>query len=498
MGVFIFTFSSGFLGGIALRSLFDTFSFAPLSFLLGTILLLYAFFLWKNKTASRIPTVFAIFLISFGLGSIRANSALQFSDPFGDYIGERVSVSGVVVRDPEEKETTTQVVILPNTFSGTKLQEPRPKLFFRVPVFEKFSYGDEVKVEGTLKRPFEGEGRFNYPMFLAKDGIFYEIANPEVNLISQGKGNPVLQLLFPLKHTFVDHIKRALPEPHASLSAGILLGIKGPLGKELTEQLRSVSVIHIVALSGYNVTIIAVSVIGILLLFLSRTVALSLGAVSIILFVLFVGAGATVVRASAMALIALLGQFFHRKSDITRALFVTVFFMALNNPLIVLFDPSFELSFLATLGLILLSPAISQHLSFVSSRFGIREIAAATLSTQLFVLPLLLFEGGSVSLVSLPANLLILPTIPFIMLLSFFLGVFGFLGFLAFSLFAFPLSLLLSYVLFVVKVFAAFPVLNATLSPIGLVIAYLFLAVFVFFFTKNSRREGGKGTISLS
>jgi competence protein ComEC len=367
-----------------------------------------------------------------------------------------------------------------------------------VPVFETLSYGDEVEVKGTLKRPFEGEGRFNYPMFLAKDGIFYEISNPEVTLISHGKGNAVLQFLFPLKHMFVDRIKQALPEPHASLSAGILFGIKGPLGVELTEQLRSAGVIHIVALSGYNVTIIAVSVIGILLLFLPRAIALSLGALSIILFILFVGAGATVVRAGAMALIALLGQFFHRQSNITRALFITVFLMALIHPLIVVFDPSFQLSFLATLGLIALSPAISQKILFVPSRFGMREIVSATLSTQLFVLPLLLFEGGSISLISLLTNLLILPVIPLIMLLSFFLGVFGFLGFLAFFLFAIPLSLLLSYVIFIVKLFALFPVLNFTLSPVGLVVSYAFLAVFVFLFTKNSRREDGSGTTSLS
>lgn len=171
-------------------------------------------------------------------------------------------------------------------------------------------------------------------------------------------------------------------------------------------------------LSGYNVTIISEFIMG-MLSFLPKMIGTSLGALSIILFAIMVGGSATIIRASIMALLVLLARVTGRVSDMTRALFLAGFVMVLHNPQIVVFDPSFQLSFMATLGLISLSPKLNSIFKFVPTKFYLRETVSATISTQIFVLPLLLYMMGELSLVAVFVNLLVLMFIPLTMLFGF-------------------------------------------------------------------------------
>ena len=190
------------------------------------------------------------------------------------------------------------------------------------------------------------------------------------------------------------------------------------------------------------------------------------------------GGSATVIRASAMALLVVLAKATRRQYDITRALIIVGLFMIIQNPKILVFDSSFQLSFLATLALIYVSPIVEKKLQFITPRFKLREFATATISTQIFVLPLLLYKMGELSLVGLPVNILILAFIPLTMLFGFLAGALSFIS-VAISLpFAFASYALLSYELKVVEIFSSLPFASISIPyfpawvMIGVYLAY--------------------------
>ena len=191
--------------------------------------------------------------------------------------------------------------------------------------------------------------------------------------------------------------------------------------------------------------------------FLPHLAGISIGAIAIIFFAIMTGASATIVRASIMALLVLLARATGRTYAITRALFIAGFFMILHNPKILVFDSSFQLSFMATLGLIYLEPKIEQYFKLVPTKWQLREFATATVATQLFVLPLILYKMGDLSLVALPVNMLILAFVPLTMLFGFLTGVLGFVSTILSLPFAYVTYALLTYQLKVVELFASLP-----------------------------------------
>jgi len=288
-----------------------------------------------------------------------------------------------------------------------------------------------------------------------------------------------------------------IPEPAASLLGGLVVGAKRSLGADWLEKFRTVGVIHIVVLSGYNITIVAEFIMR-LLAFLPRQIGFGAGALAIMFFAVMTGGSATVVRASLMAVLVIIARATGRIYGITRALLLAGFLMVLHNPKILVFDTSFQLSFLATLGLIYLSPAIERRLGFIPEKLQLRQIAAATIATQVFVLPLLLFQMGTLSLIAVPANLLILPTIPWTMLFGFLAGAIGFVSQIFALPFAFLAYVLLAFQLKIVALFAALPFATISIPyfPASALFAcYAIFAFWKFFSTTSQFKLAKKSSI---
>lgn len=345
----------------------------------------------------------------------------RFHRPLLDeFIGKTIQGKGVVVEEPEEKSFYQEVVV--ELSETTHIQ----KVIVQANFYPHFSYGDEVAVKGKLKVPKDFKtdaGRtFPYQKFLAKDDIYYILSAPTVTLISKNKGNPIKAFLFNIKNSFIEHIQKVLPRPESSLLSGMLIAGKGGLGATLEKDFKEVGLVHIVVLSGYNVTIVAEAFIKILS-FLPRTVGYSAGAFGIILFSIMAGGSSTIIRASIMALIALLGKQTGNIYSALRGLYVAGVCMILWNPMILRYDPSFHLSFMATFALIVFSPKVKN----IFERFGLKtftdstigEIVCSTLAVQIFLLPYLLYMNGSFALITFPANLLVLSFLPFTMLAGF-------------------------------------------------------------------------------
>jgi len=283
-------------------------------------------------------------------------------------------------------------------------------------------------------------------------------------------------LLFDIKHAFEKSIEKILPAQDAALLEGILLGERRGLSAALTLAFIIASLIHVVVLSGYNISIVSEAVLR-ATRFLPRTASYSLGVVLMILFILMTGAGSTSLRAGIMAVIAIVARYLRRPTIAMRSLAAAAAVLILWNPLVVLYDPSFILSFLATFGLITLSPWVESHLPLWLKKYPqIQSVAASTIAVQLYVLPALLYYTGILSLAALPANILALPFIPFAMLMGFIAGVLGLIHPLLGLVPALLSDLALRWLMFVAQTAANLPLSHATLPPFP---AWVVVAVYV-------------------
>jgi len=423
MGNLLYPVIGGFILGVFWYSFFD-FGIWFSIFVLGLgILVLLTVFILENK---RSALVVAVLICSFALGLLRYDIANihQGSTVLEKSVENAIVAEGVIIDEPDKRENNTNYTIrLEKVFD----EEVTEKIRVVANSYPGFIYGDRVLISGVLQKPkgFETDtGKyFDYASFLSKDNIFYQMIFPELEFVSSGHGHFVKQYLFGFKNAFLSQVQKIIPDPQVSLLGGLVVGAKQSLGEKLQKDFRTTGIIHIVVLSGYNVTIVADAIMRTFKFFplISQSVGTAFGAFSIILFALMTGASATIVRASIMALLVILARATGRTYDITRALFIAGFMMVLHNPKILVYDASFQLSFLATLGLIWLSPLLDRYVLFIPTK-QLRGFATATVATQIFVLPLLLYKIGELSLVALPVNLLVLVTVPLTMLFGFLAG----------------------------------------------------------------------------
>jgi competence protein ComEC len=201
------------------------------------------------------------------------------------------------------------------------------------------------------------------------------------------------------------------------------------------------------------------------------------GLVGITLFALLVGLSATVVRASIMAAILLFGKLLGRTYDVLRALLFAALIMVLINPYILLYDIGFQLSFMATLGLVLVLPQFESTLATHSTQLKFRDLFFATVVTQIFVLPLLMYHIGEVSLVSVIVNMLVLPVVPVAMLLTFVAGLVGSVSTTLGMLFGFAAYVPLQLIIVIAESFAAFPWAVVTIPEISVWVVLLLYVV---------------------
>lgn len=458
-GALVYAGIGGFLSGVVWGSLFSSSLTISLLFgLLGCGVIVVSVY-EKRKDMYIILSLFLI-CVSFGIARV------YMSDARFNASEEKQLIEGVVIREPDVRDNMQWIVV-----------EREVRTRIAVDHFPQIRYGDKIRVEGDTMLPenFETDtGRiFDYMGYLKRDNIKYVMWYPEITIIERGGGNIVVTNLLTLKHIFKSHIDSVIPEPHASLANGILLGSKQGLGEKLERAFRDTGIVHIVVLSGYNVTIVALFVLWVFS-FLPFRIARMLALGSIIIFAIIVGGGATVIRASLMASLAIFAPVIHRTYNIHRSLAFAAFAMVLLNPYVLVFDPSFQLSFLATIGLVYLSPVIARPLSFIPSRFEVQDIVVATISTQIFVLPFLLYMTGQISIVSLPVNLLVLPVIPIAMLAAFLTGISGFFWSVCAHIFAYPTYVLLEYVFVVVQTLAAVPYATVSTPPFPFWVVLIF------------------------
>jgi competence protein ComEC len=443
-----FIFIYGFIVAVFVASFFGANIYFGLFFaVLGGVLFLSGFVLAENK---RLWFFTALFVFAFGTGffwyGFRDARVLKNASLLKDEIGAKITFDGIISDEPEQKENYTRLIARTN--NGVKILLTANK-------YPEYFYGDRIKITGVLKKP-EKYNEFDWPSYLAKEEIFYEIFYPKTEFVSSGNGNIVKEKLLVLKKNFTGTLDKMLPEPHSALLNGVTVGARSSLPKDLTDEMKETGVIHIVVLSGYNISIVAENAMA-LFSFLPAALSPVVGIIGVILFAVFAGASATVVRASIMAGLVVLARASGRLYKASAALVMAGFFMVFENPKILVFDSGFQLSFMATLALIYFEPVLEKRLKFLPEKFKIREITCSTLAAQTFVLPLLLYKTGLLSLVALPANLLIIAFVPLTMFFGFLTGGLGIISYFVAVPFSWISFFLLEYEISVVRFFAGLP-----------------------------------------
>lgn len=349
--------------------------------------------------------------------------------------------------------------------------------------YPAYRYGDLVTVRGALLLPPEEEN-FSYRAYLARRGVYSLLRYPKIEVLEQARGDLWHRTLFAVKERSEAALNRLLPEPYAALANGMLLGIESAIPQSVDDAFKATGTFHIIVISGSQVALVS----GILYL-LSRHAfgarwALLPATMGILLYTLMVGADPPVVRSAIMGFLFILARHVGRPSSGVVSLFFAALVMTALNPL-TLWDASTQLSFAATVGLLLIGLPLYRLVGQWVTRVAaasilhrplsiVAETMALTVGAQIMATPVIVYYFGRLPLLSLPANFLVLPAQTLLMGgAAFALGLaLSGLWPLAHVAAAIP-WLALAYTVGVVDALAAFPSLTFNqVSPVWLLLSY--------------------------
>lgn len=486
--------SIAFLAGVVLASAFATTLWLWL--LLAGLSAAVAFALRKRLKWLPLLALTAtcvLFLGAARYAGVQPQFGLNDLASYND-LGSWVEVEGQLEAPPVSKDGYIELLVRTDslTFPDGVSHEVKGLLLARTDFGINWHYGDRLLLSGELTTPVEYED-FSYRDYLARRGIYSLMPFAAAERLETGHANPFWSAFYAVRERGVETLYKIYPAREASLLAGILLGDESGLSENMKTAFNNTGTRHIIAISGFNISIIAGLFLALFGRWLGARRGVWLAGLGVALYTLLVGADATVVRAAVMGILGLIALRTGRQTYALNTLGFTAAVMALVNPL-VLWDIGFQLSFAATLGLILYSEPlrvradqwINIHLQSDWAKLLSRpmnDYVLLTIAAQLTTLPILLYYFQRLSIFSLPANILILPMQPALMVLgglSMLVGLIllplgQLIGFLAWALAA--------YTIRIVDFFAALPWSSQTLTsfPLYLVFAYFALLAMISF-----------------
>ena len=344
--------------------------------------------------------------------------------------GQRFSVTGVLSEPPDVRDAFTYLRVAVEEIrpaDGFRHAPVAGTLLARIDPGGDWRYGDFVVVTGHLQTPPEYED-FSYRDYLARQGIYAFAPFADAALLERGHGSPVLRAVYGLKDRSYRTLHALFPDPEASLLAGILLGIESGLAPDLQDAFRDTGTSHIIAISGFNISILAAIFTSVFGRLLGQRLGTALAIAAVVLYTVLVGADAAVVRAAVMGVMAIALRQAGRASAGLNALVLTAAVMAFANPNL-LGDAGFQLSFAATLGLVLYADPLAEGFSRLASRYFrisvvrkmrpyVTDAVLLTLAAQITTLPVVVYHFERLSLTAFLVNPLVLPVQPAVMILG--------------------------------------------------------------------------------
>jgi competence protein ComEC len=410
---------------------------------------------------------------------------------------------GYVAAEPDPRGDLTRLTVMVDwmALEGEAPRRVSGRVLLEAPRYPVLRYGDRLRFAGRLVTPPEGDG-FSYRAYLARQRIYSLVRQPLITQLDGRSGSPIERLLLDLKAHAQTIVEQILPDPEASLLSGILLGNDQGIPSRLLEDFNDTGTSHIIAISGYNFSIITSMLFRRLRAWMPPRRAGALALAIIIAYTVLVGASAGVVRAAIMGGLLVVGGMLGRRPFLPASLMAAGISMTAVNPLVI-DDVGFQLSFAATWGLVLYAEPLERRTlaalsHLVNQRWAERltrwlsEALLLTIAAQITTLPLVIYHFGRLSLVSLLTNLLILLVQPPLMALGGLATAAGLL-FLPLGQVAAWLSFpFLWWTIRAVEATARFPgaSIEANLSRPGLVATYAIIAGLTWMVPRLGGSEG--------
>ncbi|MBN2306559.1 ComEC/Rec2 family competence protein [Candidatus Peregrinibacteria bacterium] len=363
------------------------------------------------------------------------------------YNGQKMEVIGVVTEVDIRRDQAKYTVSAEGDLQGD--------ILISLNKYPQYSYGDRIRLYGELRAPGEFDG-FDYGAYLSRFGIYSVMYHPSIEVLESSQGNFFWHGMSFLQSKFMERINRLFPEPHASFEAGLLVGARKGIPEDLMNKFNITGLTHIIAISGYNITIIIVFVMW-MLGSLPRRLGFAVACAAIVLFTLFVGASPAVTRASIMGILGLIALNYGRQNNISLTILWSAALMVAWNPKILLHDVGFQLSFAAVMGLIYVAPHFEKYSKKLPQAFGVREAITMTLAAQVMALPIIVYNFERLSLIAPLANVLVVFAIPPAMLFGFIAVVLSFIFFPLAQIFAYIAWGILTYIIKIIEVTASIP-----------------------------------------
>lgn len=367
-----------------------------------------------SKNNFKIMILFIIFTL-LGLWRVNQFHKLYSFTDFDEYNNQTITVSGIVNETPTFKPGTQSVRIHPQSINGERSTKTSRDIVLRFSDLESFSAGDKVLVSGkfTIRSDFESDtGRIvQYRLMSYSRKIAGDIKSPKLIQIVNSDSN-VFKFSASLKRSFLKTLNELFISPASGLLSGIIIGDTSNLDSGLLDIFRAVGLIHIVVLSGYNITLVANFFVRMFapLGYYRRLIT---AMISLVFFILIVGISPTAMRAGIMALCAFAARYYIRPYIVTRGIAIALFIMVWMSPYSLLFDLSLQLSFLATIGIVYVFPLISERYeNMAENTFG--EILLQTIAVNILTLPIIIYQMGTFSLISFPINIAVLAFVPWL------------------------------------------------------------------------------------
>jgi competence protein ComEC len=391
--------------------------------------------------------------------------------------------TGVITSFPELKQNEYLYTVKLYEVDGELMEIPF-KVKITTPRHIYHVRAEHIQLYGAIEAPFDSL-EFSYKAYLARKYIFGIMRVSHMQDIEDPTW--YWDALGSLRYRLQASIYATYRYPYGGFLEGLLLGRKYGLSPELSDVFQTTGLTHIIAISGYNITLV-ILIMTRMFSFLGRYAQIICSIIAVILFTILVGAEASVVRACLMGLVALAGLYFGRQTMVWNGLVWAMVFMTWYEPRTFLFDVGFQLSVVATIGVVALSKHTGEWFSFLPVAFEIRESFALTIAAQITTLPLLIFYFQNISTVSPLANVLVAPFLPWAMCFGFLGAVFSFVPLLPDLLFLLTESLL-RIVVFLASWCADIPYALIKLPQISVVWMVLFYIGLVWFLVSGSSSD---------
>ncbi len=474
-----------FIVGAGAFSFLENNNFLFYLYILLFVVLFLLIILW-HRQSKRFLILCSLFFI---LGGMRFLISIpnHNSTRIEFYNGQKVTLQGWVSVEPDIGLSDARYII--NVVcKGESCDKVSGKIAIKSRLYPEYYYGDKLEINCSLQEPENFvDSNFNYKKYLAKQGVWSVCLNPKVVPLGVNKGNFFLKTMLWLKSEVRSQMSKLWPEPGNSLMAGLLYGSRSGLPSELVDNFSRTGVSHIMAVSGYNISILAMA-LNIVLIYLGlfRRQSFWFLIFLILTFVFFTGATASVVRAGVMAIIILTSQYIGRLSAVGRVLIYAAVIMLFLNPYLLIWDAGFQLSFLSTLGLVYMAPIIQV---FIDNKLktkntflaAITQIFTTTISAIVATMPLVIYQFERFSIAAPLVNILILWIVPWLMLFGFLSLIFSWLFFPLGQAVAWVAGLGLNYVIIIVDWFGnkSWSAVNMQLPLWVMILMYLTLILYV-------------------